>query len=247
MSDDNLMDTFSFTPICLRVALSLGNTQAMDDVFSVEEFLNPLELKEEFQKMNIAKENSKKKSSKKRNSPLDPALEELADELVYVFELHYREIFGDDGYCESTDYFDLDRAKDIVSHLEDMTSEKEIKVVMGGDMLKGGVKVVFDYMEEWKGRDTGLNYAHKRAKVIEQQKKSEEKRAEKVLTQPDQNCARKPQVPKQKRKRRTKAHVKADDKHAKLQAEYDKRCIHWLLVEKVPINEIDAKELAYQK
>ncbi|KAH9821690.1 hypothetical protein DFH28DRAFT_1217571 [Melampsora americana] len=236
MSDDNLMDTFSFTPICLCVALSLGNIkddqrvlaeqdqeikagfpkckcsncdpegsrmlfgnlrrmtksnyiQAMDDVFSVEGFLNLLELEEEFQKMNFTKEITKKKSSKKRNSPLDPALEELADELVYVFELHYKKIFGEDGYCESTNYFDLDCAKDIVSHLEDMTSEKEIKVVMGGDMLKGGVTVIFDYMEEWKGRDTGLNYTNKREKMIEQQKKNEEKRAEKVLTQADQNCA----------------------------------------------------------
>ncbi|EGF97869.1 uncharacterized protein MELLADRAFT_114023 [Melampsora larici-populina 98AG31] len=229
MTDDNLMDTYSFTPICLRVALSLGNTkddprvleeqdqernagfpqcqcsncdpegshilrhnlpritksnyaQAMNDVYSVEGFLNALEIDEEVQKTDLNNNNNNKKASKKRNGPLDPVLEELADELVYEFELHYKEIFGDDGYCESTDYFDLDCAKDI-----------------------------------WKGRDTGLDYAHKRAKVIEREKQNEEKRTvSKGLKQVDRNCAGQPQVAKQKRTRRTAAQVKADDEQARL-------------------------------
>lgn len=79
---------------------------------------------------------------------MDQALEELADELVFIFDLHCKELFGDYGYCESDDYFGLNHAHKIVEILEEVNSPKEIEQAMGGDIIEGGVNVIFDYIRE---------------------------------------------------------------------------------------------------
>ncbi|KAH9813513.1 hypothetical protein DFH28DRAFT_1060346 [Melampsora americana] len=302
MTEDQLMDTYAFTPICLRVALSLGNTigtipcnvddprviaeqarevaegfrickcsnchpeaaerlvqnlprltktnynSAMEDVFSVEGFLNPEEIeanKNAAQAVN-GLETSRKKFSKRRNGTLDPALKELANELVSIYKLHHNNVFGEDDCCESEDYFGLDEARAIVNSLDKIKHKNDIEQTMGGDLIEGGVKVVFDCIEEWKTRDIALEYSHKKAKSLEAKKEADGKRVLKELTNLKSIPAGPAGAKKINTKRKTSAQVQAIKDAGALQAAYNRRCLNWLRVDKVPVDQLDAKEEAYQ-
>ncbi|EGF98510.1 uncharacterized protein MELLADRAFT_113492 [Melampsora larici-populina 98AG31] len=222
--------------------------QAMEDVFSVDGFLDPNTEKLE---ENIVDSSVKTKATKKRSNILDSRLEELTDELVFEDDLFHKYIYGDDDYCFSSDYFGLDRATDIVQSLDEITCEEDIKAAMGGDIIKGGVKAVFEYIKQWKCRDEVIDYRRRQAEVIEKKKEAAETRAQKAIDlklkapiHPE--LARTPAPIKPKTKKRSSEKVKADKEASALRAAYHKRCLHWMTVEMVPVTELDAKELAYQ-
>ncbi|KAH9823481.1 hypothetical protein DFH28DRAFT_922356 [Melampsora americana] len=150
--------------------------EAMEDIYSVEGFLNPVTEKEEVGLVN----GEQVKVPKKRSRVLDGYLEELADELVFVYDLFYNDKFGDDGYYFGSDYFDLDRAKSVVENIDQIRCEDDIKGVMGGDIIKGGVKVVFKHIIKWRTQDKGLHYQQKRSNEIEMAKKKRKSHEEKL-------------------------------------------------------------------
>ncbi|KAH9807171.1 hypothetical protein DFH28DRAFT_871259, partial [Melampsora americana] len=222
---------------------------AMEDVFSVDGFLNPNTDKLE---ENYVDSSLKTKATKKRSHLSDSPLEELADELVFEYDLFHEYVYGDDDYCFSSDYFGLDRAIEIVHSLHEITCEDDIKAAMGGDIIKGGVKVVYDYIEEWKKRAEVIDYQRIQAEKNEKKKEAAVTRAQKSFdlkskTPIDPGLTPTPTPIKPKTKRRTAEQVKADKESSALRAAYNKRCLHWMTVEKVPVTELDAKELAYQK
>ncbi|EGG07137.1 uncharacterized protein MELLADRAFT_62905 [Melampsora larici-populina 98AG31] len=123
---------------------------------------------------------------------------------------------------------------------------------MGGDIIKGGVKAVFEYIKQWKCRDEVIDYRRRQAEVIEKKKEAAETRAQKAIDlklkapiHPE--LARTPAPIKPKTKKRSSEKVKADKEASALRAAYHKRCLHWMTVEMVPVTELDAKELAYQR
>ncbi|EGF98781.1 uncharacterized protein MELLADRAFT_113255 [Melampsora larici-populina 98AG31] len=230
--------------------LCKGNyKQAMKDLFNVEGFTYPKEKEGTKVSADDGKGSGSKSVKKKRGALLDPALEELADELVYIFDLHYQDIFGEDDYCESTDYFGLDEAKGIVQSLDNITCASDVKKLMGGDLLVGGVDTVFNYISDWKTRDIGMEYKHRRKQItlemIAEEEIQSSKELNKTSNQPDRVIVPTPGISRQKKTRRTSAQVLADNKAATLKKEYNKRCLKWLK-DKVPENQLDEMELAYQ-
>ncbi|EGG08693.1 uncharacterized protein MELLADRAFT_104828 [Melampsora larici-populina 98AG31] len=300
MTDDQLMDMYALTPICLRVALSLANTigtiprrvddprviaekereadagfpkctcsncdpeaaemlvcnlprltkanyqMAMEDVFKVDGFLKPIDI--EAEKVAAQAGNApalpKKTLSRKRNGPLDTALKELADELVSIYKLHYIKIFGDDDYCESEDYFGIGEARTIVNSLDNIKQSQDIEQAMGGDIIEGGVKLVFEYLEEWRKQDIALQYSQKQAKLLEMKSKADDKRVLADVT----NVKQIPTGPAAatKKKRRSSAQVKADKEAAILKADFNRRCLKWMKEDNVPADKLDEREEAYQ-
>ncbi|EGF97762.1 uncharacterized protein MELLADRAFT_114103 [Melampsora larici-populina 98AG31] len=219
---------------------------AMEDPFSVEGFLKPEEIEAKKNELNTgdSTETSKKTFQKRRNGTLHPALKELADELVLNYRLHYNKVYGEDDCCESEDYFGLDEARAIVNSLDKIKHQQDIEQNMGGDIIEGGVKVVFDYIEEWRTREVALEYSQKKAKLLETKTTSDVNR---VLTEVT-NITPTPTGPAapNKKKRRSSAQVKADKEATVLKAAYNWRCLDWLRVDKVPYDQLDAKEEAYQ-
>ncbi|KAH9806905.1 hypothetical protein DFH28DRAFT_918562, partial [Melampsora americana] len=218
--------------------------QAMDDVYSVEGFLDPS--KDRGREEERTK-NKHAKAPKKRSQVLDIYLEELADELVLVYDLFYKDKLGDDGYYFGSDYFALDRAHRILENMDNITCEDDIKGVMGGDIIKGGVKVVFEHIMQWQTRDEGLHYRQKRIKMIEKKKEKEYHTKTNLREEPVWRPTLTPDSLIAKKVRRSSAQVKADKEAAQARAAYNKRCLHWMQVENIPANELDAKEIEYQK
>ncbi|EGG12518.1 uncharacterized protein MELLADRAFT_58859 [Melampsora larici-populina 98AG31] len=224
----------------------LNYMDAMTNVSEVEGFFKPNKDESEQAGVGNGQGISNKKGWRKRCGPLDPALEELADELVFMFELHCNELFGDDGYCESEDYFGLERATKIVEIIEDVKCSEDIEDAMGGDIIEGGVDVVFDYINEWRTRDTGIEFLRKREIIREKKKQDEDKTLKEKNTI---NIIPKviASFPLQKKQRRTSEQVKADKEAATHRREYNQRCINWMKFDHVPSNKLDAKERAYQE
>ncbi|EGG05208.1 uncharacterized protein MELLADRAFT_64360 [Melampsora larici-populina 98AG31] len=324
MTDDELMDSYSVTPVCLRVALALGNTigvipcelddprvqaeqareeaagfpkcqcsncdsisadmlvynlprltksnyeDAMRDVFSVEGFWKRPEGESEDIDTQEDQVTTRKKASKKHSGPLDSALEALAQDLVSVFDSHCTEVYGEHGYFESTDYFDLDQTRKMLRSIDEIQSPEDIKLAMGGDIVKGGVNIVFNYIDEWKKRDAGLDYSRNQARILERKKAAEEKRMCQESISLNRHASNSTAIttsttmkatvaintsttmnatdrPINKKIRRSSAQVKADREAARLKKEYNARCLNWLRVEKVLPSELDAKEQAYQE
>ncbi|EGF97661.1 uncharacterized protein MELLADRAFT_114167 [Melampsora larici-populina 98AG31] len=219
----------------------------MSDVFNVKHFHRPDDEPTDQAEIQTGNPTSKKKGPRKRRGPLDPALEELTDELVFIFDLHCKELFGDDGYCESEDYFGLDQAKKIVENLDDVNSPEDIEETMGGDIIEGGVDAVFEYIQEWKTRDTAIDYTRKMERMREEIKKTEEQQALKIITSVDVISTTFPAGPVQKKTRRTSEQVKADKEAASRKHEYNQRCIDWMKFDRVPKSKLDAREKAYQE
>ncbi|EGG09069.1 uncharacterized protein MELLADRAFT_104335 [Melampsora larici-populina 98AG31] len=164
--------------------------------------------------------------------------------LISIYKLHYIKIFGDDDYCESEDYFGIGEARTIVNSLDNIKQSQDIEQAMGGDIIEGGVKLVFEYLEEWRKQDIALQYSQKQAKLLEMKRKADDKRVLADVT----NVKQIPTGPAAatKKKRRSSAQVKADKEAAILKADFNRRCLKWMKEDNVPADKLDEREEAYQ-
>ncbi|EGF96893.1 uncharacterized protein MELLADRAFT_70355 [Melampsora larici-populina 98AG31] len=115
---------------------------------------------------------------------------------------------------------------------------------MGGDIIEGGVQLVFEYLEEWRKQDIALQYSQKQAKLLEMKRKADDKRVLADVT----NVKQIPTGPAAatKKKRRSSAQVKADKEAAILKADFNRRCLKWMKEDNVPADKLDEREEAYQ-
>lgn len=223
--------------------------EAMADVYSVNGFSKP---HDKGGKDGGVPHSELNKPAKKRTRVLDVALEELADELVFVYDLFYKEKFGNDGYYFGSDYFALDRAIRVVDMIDCIVHEDDIRGVMGGDIITGGVNVVYEHIKAWRTRDEGFQYKQRQSKSLEIARQTKETAIMSALSRrpvekSDQAANSTTDQPITKRKKRTSDQVKADNEAALARAAYNARCLHWLRVEKVSVADLDAKEEAYQR